>query len=86
MRTQKSQRIQKLGIQVPHLLIQTQKRKKGNRLCWLQDSLKSKKSSGTSGYRGKGSPLVKLRDPPKKKEIRYDPASASLSCPAQPTH
>ena len=30
MRTQKSQRIQKLGIQVPHLLIQTQKRKKGN--------------------------------------------------------
>ena len=38
------------------------------------------------GYRGKGSPLVKLRDPPKKKEIRYDPASASLSCPAQPTH
>ena len=53
MRTQKIQKIQKLGIQVPRLLIQTQKRKKGNRLCWPQDSLKSKKSIGTSGYRGK---------------------------------
>ena len=57
MRTQKSQRIQKLGIQVPHLLIQTQKRKKGNRLCWLQDSLKSKKSSGTAGYRERAGSL-----------------------------
>ena len=61
MRTQKIQKMMKIGTQVPHLLIQIQRRKKGNKRCWRQDSLKSKKSSGTLGYSGRGrKPLIIL--------------------------
>lgn len=58
MRTQKIQKMMKIGTQVPHLLIQIQRRKKGNRQCWRRDSLKSKKSNGTSGYSGRGRKLL----------------------------
>lgn len=61
MRTQKIQKMMKTGTQAPHLLVQTQRRKKGNRPCWLQDSLKSK-SGGILGYSGKGRvPLIILK-------------------------
>lgn len=61
-RTQKIQKMTKSGTQVQHLLIQSQRKKKGNRLCWPQDSLKSKKSSGTSGYSGNSrTPLIILK-------------------------